>query len=175
MMIFKSWDHGKNIAQQQADTHTENVHAFFCIKNNFFNFAKRKHPTHLNMFLVTEFTSLYVKHVAFWMFCQNVSVKVDLKSNHLSNSRFSCFPLLEFHCHVLAPPSFHFSLQRNVTVFLLFLPAQCPASWSPKLASIGVSWTVRRYSAGWMGWVVNVVFVIRINLIGWWSLCLCSN
>ena len=78
-MIFKSWDYGKNIAQPNADTHTEDVHAFFCIKNNFFNFAEGKHPTHLNMIFGHKYTSLHVKHLTFGMFCLNVSVQVDFR------------------------------------------------------------------------------------------------
>ena len=65
-----------------------------------------------------------------------------LISKNLSNSKFSCFPLLEFHSLVLAPPWFHFSFQRDVTVFLLLRTlSPCKIS-SFLILKTGFNWCV---------------------------------
>ena len=169
-MIFKSCDYGTNIAQPQADTHTENLHSNFCIKNsshfsNFFNFAERKHPSHLNLIFGRKFIGLHVKHFAFGMFCLNVSVKVDLKEPFqlqvvlLSSAEvaLSCFSSSIISLF-LATRGSSLSLVKNA-FSLNNIQLLDPQNWL--LVCLGLFADTQLG-----GWVATVVFVIRINFIG---------
>ena len=129
------------------------------------NFAKRKHPSHLNLIFGRKFIGLHVKHFAFGMFCLNVSVKVDLKEPFqlqvflLSSAEvaLSCFSSSIISLF-LATRGSSLSLVKNA-FSLNNIQLLDPQNWL--LVCLGLFADTQLG-----GRVATVVFVIRINFIG---------